>query len=123
MAMASFTTHIPVTAINATINFDPDTLNKKSNGNWVTVYIELPAGYSVADIDISSIRFEGTIPAETRPYAVGDHDKNGIPDLMVKFKRSDVINLLLNGEQVIVHVSGKVGTTTFDGVDVIRVMK
>jgi large repetitive protein len=122
MAMANFTVHIPVTAINATIDFDPDTLNKSSKGTWVVVYIELPAGYKPADIDISSIRLEGTIPAEIHPSAVGDNNNNGVPDLMVKFKRQDVVNLLSDGEQVPVHVTGKVGNTSFDGVDVIRVI-
>ena len=119
--MASFTVHIPQTGINATINFDPDTLNKGSKGTWVVVYIELPKGYKISDIDLSSIRLQGTVPAETWPYAIGDHDKDGIQDLMVKFKRSDVINLLPVGDHVPVHVTGKVGTTPFEGVDVIRV--
>lgn len=46
---------------------------------------------------------------------------------MVKFKRSDVINLLPNGDNVAVHVTGiagaTTGATTFEGVDVIRVIK
>jgi hypothetical protein len=33
----------------------PDTLNLVSNGNWITAYIELPAGYRVADINVSTI--------------------------------------------------------------------
>jgi hypothetical protein len=123
MTMANFSVHLPKTNIGATINFDPDTLNKKDNGTWVTVYIELPAGYKPSDIDVSSIRLEGTIPAELRPYALGDYDKDGIPDLMVKFKRSDVIGLLPAGDNVPVHVVGKVGSITFEGVDVIRVIK
>ena len=41
---------------------------------------------------------------------------------MVKFKRSDVIKLLPNGDQVTVHVRRKVGTTTFEGADVSRVI-
>lgn len=40
---------------------------------------------------------------------------------MGKFKRSDVIAVLPNGDKVPVHVSGKVGAMTFEGVDVIRV--
>jgi hypothetical protein len=123
MAMASFTVHVSQVNVNATINFDPNTLNKKSNGNWVTVTIELPAGYKVADIAISSIRLEGTIPAELHPTALGDQDKDGIPDLMVKFNRSAIINLLPDGDHVPVHVTGKVGPATFEGVDIIRVMK
>jgi len=42
---------------------------------------------------------------------------------MVKFKRSDVITLLSNGDAVSVHVTGIVAATTFEGVDVIRVIK
>ena len=123
MDMAAFSIHLPVTNITATIDFDPNTLNKKSNGNWVTVYIELPAGYNVNNIIISSIRLQGTIHAESWPYCIGDNDSDGIPDLMVKFKRADVINILPNGDNVQILVTGTVGTTTFEGVDTIRVIK
>ena len=123
MDMAAFTVHVPKTSISATVDFDPDTLNQSSKGTWVVVYIELPDGYKPADVDISSIRLEGSIPAETKPYGIGDHDKDGIPDLMVKFKRSDLINLLSTGDKVIVQVTGKVGSMIFEGVDVIRVIK
>lgn len=122
MDMTAFSIHLPVQNITATIDFDPDTLNQKSCGKWVTVHIELPPGYNVADIIISSILLEGTVPAEQRPYCIGDYDKDGIPDLMVKFRRSDVINVLPEGDNVLVHVTGTVGTTTFEGVDVIRVI-
>ena len=122
MDMATFSIHLPVSNITATIDFDPNTLNKKSNGKWVVVYIELPQGYNVNNIIISSVLFEGTIPVEPWPYSIGDYDKDGIPDLMVKFNRSSVINILPNGDNVIVHVTGMVGTTTFEGVDIIRVI-
>ena len=123
MDMATFSIHLPVTNITATIDFDPNTLDKKSNGNWVTVYIELPAGYNVNNIIISSIRLQGTIHAESWPYCIGDNDSVGIQDLMVKFKRADVINILPNGDNVQILVTGTVGTTTFEGVDTIRVIK
>ncbi|MCL5024423.1 MAG: FG-GAP-like repeat-containing protein [Nitrospirae bacterium] len=122
MDTASFSIHLPVTSITATIDFDPNTLNKKSNGKWVAVYIELPSGYNVADIDIASISLNGAVSAEPWPYAIGDCDKDGIPDLMVKFNRSAVINILPNGDNVRVEVTGTVGTTTFEGVDTIRVI-
>lgn len=123
MDTASFSIHLPVQNITATINFDPDTLNKKSNGQWVTVYIELPAGYNVADIKISSLLLGGSIHAETSPSSIGDSDKDGIQDLMVKFNRNAVINLLPNGDNVRVVVTGAVGSTTFEGFDTIRVIK
>ena len=122
-AMADFTVHLPVTGIHATINFDPNTLNRSSNGTWVVAYIELPAGHDVAAIDVSSVRLEGTVPAEAKPCAIGDRDKDEIPDLMVKFRRNEAIGMLPVGEKVPVHVTGKAGALTFEGVVLIRVIE
>lgn len=121
MDTAKFSVHLPVTSITATIDFDPNTLDKKSSGKWVVVYIELPAGHNVSDIDIASVRLEGTVPAELWPYSLGDYDRDGIPDLMVKFSWAGIINMLPDGEKIPVHVKGTVGTITFEGVDAIRV--
>jgi PKD repeat protein len=74
-----------------TIDFDPDTLNLKSKGEWVTAYIEFPEGYDVADINVSSILLNGTISVDPNAStAIGDYDGDGIPDLMVKFDRAEV---------------------------------
>jgi hypothetical protein len=75
--------------LNSTINIDPNTLNLKSKGRWITAYISLPEGYSINDIDISSILLEGTIPAEW-----GDIQGD---TLMVKFDRSEVEDILVPG--------------------------
>jgi len=39
------------------VDFHPETLNRKSQGNWVTVYIDLPddVEYTAEDVDISTI--------------------------------------------------------------------
>jgi parallel beta-helix repeat protein len=105
-----------------TIDFDPDTLNLKTKDNYVTVYIELPKGYDVAKIDVSSIRLNGTVPALAKPTQVGDYDKDGMPDLMVKFDRAAVGGILTAGEQVEITVTGEVAGIGFEGSDTIRVI-
>jgi hypothetical protein len=102
MEMATFTVHLPIQNITATIDIELNTMNRMCGDKWVTVFIELPEGYDVHDIDISSILLEGTVHAETWPYSIGDYDKDGIPDLMVKFKWADVIDILPNGDNVVV---------------------
>ena len=83
------------TLIPATIDIDPDTLNVKSNGEWITAYIELPEGYDVNDIDVSTIYLVDTILVDTSaPATVGDYDSDGISDLMVKFDRTAVVAYL-----------------------------
>ena len=128
--MAAFTVHLPQSTITAEIEFEPETLNKRDHGDWVKVEIELPKGYKAADIVISSIRLEGTVPAEVWPYEIHDHCSrhgqwsNGHEqaELTVKFNRRAVIAVLPDGDHVPVHVTGMVGTTPFEGVDIIRVI-
>jgi hypothetical protein len=92
-------------SITATIDINPDTLNLKSKGEWITAYIELPEGSNVTDIDRLTILLNDTIPVD--PFwletpvelVVGDYDNDTIPDLMVKFNRTEVASYIY-------HVSG-----------------
>jgi hypothetical protein len=99
---------VSLAPIAATIDINPDTLNLKSKGKWITAYIELPEGYDVADINVSSILLNGTVPAELRPTAIGDYNSDGIPDLMVKFDRQATVNLILQN----CDLTGMFGTAT-----------
>jgi parallel beta-helix repeat protein len=90
--MKTWTPNSPV--VSANVDICPQALNLGSKGKWITVYIELPEGYNVADISASSILLNNTIPAEPKPIALGDYDSDGIPDLMVKFNRTEVISFI-----------------------------
>jgi hypothetical protein len=94
--------------ITATIDINPDALMLRSRGKWITGYIELPEGYNVRDINVSSILLNNTIPAEPKPRAIGDFDSDGIPDMMIKFSRADVISLILAN----VNIEGRFMTAT-----------
>ena len=108
--------------IPAMIDFDPDTLNLESRGKFVTVYIELPPGYDVSQIDISSITLNGTVSALVKPTEIGDYDKDTVPDLMVKFDGAAVQDALTVGEEVEVTITGEVAGIGFEGSDIIRVI-
>jgi len=81
----------------ADLDFDPNTLNTKSSGKYVTCYVELPEGFDPWDIDVATVMLDGVIPAEMKPTNVGDHDEDGVDDRMMKFDRSDLISLLTGG--------------------------
>jgi hypothetical protein len=117
-------TLIVVVAVPATIGIDPNTLNLKSKGEWITCYIELPLGYSVENINVSTVKLtvgNKSLPAELWQTGIGDYDNDGIPDLMVKFNRSAVRALLSVGN-VEVTVTGEVNGIRFEGRDNIRVI-
>jgi len=114
---------IPI--IPATADFNPDTLNLKSKGEWVTVYIELPLGhgYDVSMINLTSVTLDGQVYAEAKPFEIGDYDSDGIPDLMVKFNRTAVKNILEVGGKVEIIVAGKlIDGRVFEGKDAIKVI-
>jgi len=109
--------------IKATVDFDPDTLNKKSNGKWITCYIELPSGYNVANINVSTLKLNGIVPAEPSPTAIGDYDNDEIPDLMVKLDRVSVAAILPVGDNVEVKITGSLNDgINFEGIDHIKVI-
>ncbi len=121
LSEAAAQTNDPV--IPSSIDIDPDTLNLKSKGNRITAYIELPEGYDVAHIDIGSILLNGEVPAENKPTEIGDYDDDGLPDLMVKFDRSDVCEILDPWDEVEITVIGELtDETPFQGSDTIRVI-
>ena len=65
----------------------------------------------------------GVVPAENKPTEIGDYDDDGLPDLMVKFDRSDVCEILDPGDEVEITVTGELtDETPFQGSDTIRVI-
>jgi parallel beta-helix repeat protein len=84
-------------AISATLDINPDTLNLRSKSKWITAYIQLPEGYSAADVNASTILLNGTIApvldqkydfvTNSSEYLV-DHNDDGILERIVKFDRA-----------------------------------
>ena len=110
---------------HAIIDLDPDTLNLKSQGEWITIYIELPKGYNIRQIDISSIKLNATISALTWPIGIGDYDADGVPDLMVKFDRNEVKRLFgvpPAPKKYFIVITGKVSNVPFVGTDFVLVI-
>ncbi|UCE73776.1 MAG: exo-alpha-sialidase [Methanomassiliicoccales archaeon] len=107
--------------ITAGVDIKPDTINLKSKGRWITAYIELPNGYDVNDINISTILLESSISPENRPTGIGDYDNDNIPNLMVKFDRSEVEDILTIGDSITLTIKGNlVDNKSFEGSDTIR---
>ncbi len=123
--------------IEATIDIDPDSLNLNSKGKYVTVYIELPEEYGVHNIELSTVKIikigdtAVELPAEAHPSEIGDHDGDGLPDLMVKFCRHDLLEAILDiigdddhgtFETEIVVSGGLIDGTLFIGCDLVSCM-
>ena len=113
------------------VDINPDTLNTKSQGRYVTAYITLPEGFNVSDIDTASIQIidingdsiEQFYIDPTFTPVVGDHDEDEIPDLTVKFDRQELISLpILLGDDTITIELYLLTGEHFKGSDMIRVI-
>jgi len=122
---------IPLPIISANIDVDPNALNLRSEGKWITCFIELPEGYNIDDIDVSSILLNDSISVDpTAPTSSGDYDNDTVPDLMVKFARDEVAlyisEYISNSERftvVTLTLTGNLHTgAQFMGSDTIKVI-
>ena len=85
-------------ARTVTLDIDPDTLNVKSQGNWITAYLTVENA-DPADIDASSLVLNDAVPSEW--WSVQDNYT-----LMVKFNRSAVISIVPVADAVDIKVAG-----------------
>jgi parallel beta-helix repeat protein len=118
--------------IEAIIDIDPDTLNLKSKGKWITCYMELPEGYDVRDIDATTILLGDSLPpilnlkygfVKSEDSYIMDHDNDTIPERMVKFDRSEVEEMLMPGTYNLKVTGELTDGTSFEGYsDEIRVI-
>jgi len=112
-------------SIIATMDIKPNTLCLKSRGRWIYVFIELPAGYDIYNINTSSILLNETILAENSSVKYGDYDEDGIPDLKIKFYRSELIEFLqdYDEEHAELSISGNLtDNRLFIGSDTIKLV-
>lgn len=112
--------------VTATVDIQPDTLNLKARVEWLTAYIELAKGYNVADINVSTIMLNNTVPAELTPTSIGDYDNDTVPDLMVQFNRTAVSGYIfsegIETGNVTLTISGQLyDGTMFEGSVIIKV--
>jgi len=124
-----------IVKIPATVDIDPNTLNLRSEGQWITAYIQLPEGYDAADIDASTILLNETISPVLDPkydfvtnsseYLV-DHNEDGILERMIKFDRAAVESFIydhgITYGEVSLTITGELfDGTAFEGTDIISV--
>ncbi|MFX0005621.1 MAG: hypothetical protein ACFFA7_06745 [Promethearchaeota archaeon] len=110
----------PGDPIQANINVDPDALNFKSKGKWITVYISLSMGYDVNNIVLDSVLLNELIPAEPKSEIL---EFNNHLELMVKFNRASVKNVLPSLGFCTITITGElIDGKGFEGTDIIKLI-
>jgi len=101
---------------------EPQSLNLNSSGKWVTVFLEPQLPYTASQVDLASIRLNGSVPIAGGVEPVeGDQDEDGVADWTLKFGRQALQATLQPGDTVPVTVTGKVNGLAFQASDFIKV--
>ena len=109
-------------AITLLVDLDPNVINLASHAPWVTAIIE-PSGANPEDIDWPSLRLAGSVPPAPKFSTIGDHDGDGLRDLMVKFRREDLDPLLTPGVNTLAITGSLITGEGIEGADEIRVIE
>jgi hypothetical protein len=129
MNMDKFVTALFQSVLEAVIHFHPPVLNIKSRCRFMLCSIELPNGYEVGDIDISTVKISKIDDSQVEIFALPRLIGTGFDwradeaKLFVKFSRIEIIESL-DGKtgDVEFTVVGKVNESGFEGKDVIKVI-
>lgn len=92
-------------SVTGSIDFRPSVLNLGSEGQYVTLRLELPDGCCASSVYVPSVRLMGTVYAETcfSHENGADGDSNS---LMLKFSRDQVRSVLDSGPAQVVFLTG-----------------
>jgi len=96
-----------------------DVLPSGAHGGWVTAWLEPHAPFAASDVDIASVRLNG-VPAASDGH-IGDRDRDGIPDLQLRFDRVAVGQTLGRGAVATVTVTGTMRGRQLIGTDAVRI--
>ncbi|HET9327784.1 MAG TPA: FG-GAP-like repeat-containing protein [Candidatus Eisenbacteria bacterium] len=118
-------TFIASTLVEVDFGIDRIRLGGNHLGHAVPTYIEPAGPETPADIVAASIRLNGVVSIDPSfTPVIGDHDRNGISDLEVQFRREDLDPILPAGDAVPVHINGAfTGGGLFHGSDVVAVRR
>jgi len=104
---------------NGSLIIIPKTLNPNSKGRLVMAFLELPTGFDPAGIVPTSVFLVCVLPLVSPPTPkLRDGDADGIPELMAKFSRTELIHMLCDAGRtqgpVVLRVTGTVEGNPFD---------
>jgi hypothetical protein len=107
------------------VDITPETLNRKSQGKYITGYIELYEYLDINDLDISTVKLvvDGHTVVPVSRAQVSDYNDNGIPDLTVKFDRQLVAVAIDTGTVEVGITGAYYGQYYFQESDTISVHK
>jgi hypothetical protein len=90
--------------VSVNISFYPKTLNLRSKGKWIICRVELPEGFKVKDVDVSTLMLNDTVSgkacnkAKTSRYLIVKFDKKVVIDLIASLPKFRKLSFTVTGK-------------------------
>jgi len=116
----------PLYDIVSEFDIQPESLNRKNHGKFLTVYLELESSLEISEIDLSTVQLivngHTSIVTLADKVSVSDFNNNGIPDLTLKFDMQLVTEMIGEGLTELA-ITGVIDGMVFQDSDIISVIK
>ncbi|MBW2734627.1 MAG: NHL repeat-containing protein [Deltaproteobacteria bacterium] len=107
------TTTPPPPVVAGDVQLIPNVLDPASRDLWVTAYIEVPER-SAASIAPHTVRLhllqKALSPDTSKVPTIGDHDKDGVKDLTLRFSRRDILALIEKAGTYNLRITGELSS-------------
>jgi hypothetical protein len=110
------------TPIRASLDLQPNTIDANESGRFETGYLQLPVGIDPTEVDITAVRLAGSVPAIVKTTLVADRNGDGVPELMIKFRRDALVPYLTLGIGQLTVTGTLVSGASFEGSDLVNVV-
>ncbi len=118
-------TNCIATRLSAVLELKPNKLKNKHKNKtkWLKIFVEITGHGTAADIQPETARLNGVLQPKTeKRRKIRDHDKDGIPDLRMKFSTQELLDLLSEpGDHVLTLTGSLSADKVFEGSTTIKV--
>lgn len=112
----------PPVRVTPAVRISPRTLEPDAGGGWVTASLTFAPPHSAREVDLASVRLQGSVPADRSSGITREPGGTGTETLVLRFDRASVAAILPAGEHVPVTVTGTLGNGSFAATTTVRVL-
>src|SRR5205823_732424 len=108
--------------VTPSLRITPPRLEPNTGGPWITAVLTFAAPYFASDVDLASVRLQGSVRADRSSAVVRGRGRKRAEVLVLRFDRALLARALGPGERMPVSITGLVGGERFAATDIIRVV-
>lgn len=117
---------VKIMFVHVCMDYQPDVMKLNSVGKLLFVCVEPSEAFNLSEVDVSSLRLNGTISPESESVRTEDYDGDTVPELVMTFNWTEISELalsehIMHGNLVLALDGQLCDGTSFEGSDAVIV--